>query len=133
MEKDPLDIEELKLSDSHGLSNNFKSIGLDLMPNAMDDATIFQTNPFGSLDEFLDDDKFEIQFNRTKETLVTEEKAGGGYRKDNVKTKEVKRRERAWVFIIITETQNIQDALSNAHYIGLKQKPQTNEYAVAIF
>jgi len=78
----------------------------------MGDENEEQNDPFGTLNEFLDKEKFDTRFSQAMEAQANEERITTGYTKEPPK-ETVKTNKRTCVFIIITETQAIQEKINS--------------------
>ena len=105
-----------------------------VVKGVLGDALSIQTDPLGSLDQFLDKEKFDYHFARAKEVQATEERAGAVYNKAKPKSGgAAKKKERKWLFMVISEDQIIQDKVRQTSYALLKQNALASTAAVTIF
>ena len=71
---------------------------------------------------------------RAKEVQATEERAGAVYNKAKPKSGgAAKKKERKWLFMVISEDQIIQDKVRQTSYALLKQNALASTAAVTIF
>jgi len=115
-------------------SKKLKAVTSTLMTikQAVEDAAAEQSDPLGSLQQFLNKERFEMHYARAKEALMSEERAGGVYNaKDaNEAFDKSKRKLRKWVFVIIGENQVIHEKANHTSYAGLKRNTLANQAAV---
>ena len=100
--------------------------------SAVMDKVSEQSNPLGTLKDFLDKKEFNDHFMQAKEALANEERAAAGYSKEITKDTKQKNKRRC-VFVIITEAQAIQENIDSGTYNVSKRKTIANASAVILY
>lgn len=95
----------------------------------MGDRSEEQNNPLGSLGDFLDKERFESRFSQAMEALANEERIATGYGKEAPKSA-LKTNKRRCIFIIITETQAIQESMEKMAFSSSNRNSLANASAI---